>query len=363
MTPAGRTRYATTAVLLAALVAGCGTSNPVTAPTPRPGPVTTRPAITTTVSPTTSVAPTTTAIIGAATTVPIVDPLVGVKFYVDPKSSAAQQEASWRAGGQAANANEMAKIASQPEGSWLTPDASQVQQNAHTLAQQAAAAGQTPLVVVYDIPDRDCAGYSAGGAADGPAYLSWLAALSRGLGHSAPVVILEPDGIPNAVVGTCLTAPQQADRLNLLAQAVTMLTAQNNAKVYLDAGNPGWVQDTAALANALRSAGIAHAAGFALNVANFYTTAASLAYGHQIAAQLGGAHFVIDTSRNGNGPAADDGTGAPHWCNPTGRALGQAPTARTNDPELDALLWVKDPGAPAAGQWWADYALQLATAS
>jgi endoglucanase len=296
------------------------------------------------------------------------DPLAGLRFYVNSTSRAARQEAEWRAAGRTTDADQIAKIAGQPQGTWLTSDPGRVRQDAHALA---AIVGQTPLVVVYNLPHRDCTGYSAGGAVDAPAYRAWLASLASGLGHSAPVVILEPDAIP-AALGTCLSATQRTERFGLLAEAVTTLTSKTGAHVYLDAGNPGWVQDTSALAAALRSAGIDHAAGFVLNVANFYTTAGSIAYGHQIAQQLGGAHFVIDTSRNGNGPATDGGSSAPRWCNPPGRALGHPPTTNTGDPQVDALLWIKNPGesdgncrpgAPAAGQWWPQYALQLATAS
>jgi len=75
---------------------------------------------------------------------------------------------------------------------------------------------------------------------------------------------------------------------------------------------------------------------------------------------------VIDTSRNGLGPTADN-----QWCNPAGRALGARPTTATGDPLVDAYLWIKSPGesdgacngAPAAGVWWADYALGLAQRS
>jgi endoglucanase len=78
---------------------------------------------------------------------------------------------------------------------------------------------------------------------------------------------------------------------------------------------------------------------------------------------VGGKHFVIDSGRNGLGP---DTSG--EWCNPAGRALGIRPTTNTGVAGLDAFLWIKTPGesdgacngAPAAGQWWADYALGLA---
>src|ERR1044071_3253907 len=95
------------------------------------------------------------------------------------------------------------------------------------------------------------------------------------------------------------------------------------------------------MARALKRAGIDHADGFALNVANFETTKDTIAYGVRLSARLGGAPFVIDTSRNGNGPAAK---GHHHWCNPPGRALGEAPTLSTGQPLVDAYLWVKRPG-------------------
>jgi endoglucanase len=74
-------------------------------------------------------------------------------------------------------------------------------------------------------------------------------------------------------------------------------------------------------------------------------------------------HFVVDTSRNGLGPAPDGG-----WCNPAGRALGLRPGDYTGVSRQDANLWIKHPGesdgscngGPAAGQWWGDYALGLA---
>jgi endoglucanase len=78
-------------------------------------------------------------------------------------------------------------------------------------------------------------------------------------------------------------------------------------------------------------------------------------------------HFVIDTSRNGEGP--NPMTGGPdadmpdylaapfdqpgsvistlqagNWCNPPGSGLGLAPTANTGVPLVDAYLWVKIPG-------------------
>lgn len=120
------------------------------------------------------------------------------------------------------------------------------------------------------------------------------------------------------------------------------------------------------LVDPLFKAGLARADGFALNVSNFQPDATARAYGAKISQGTSGKHFVIDTSRNGDGPLPGDRAQA--WCNPPGRALGTPPTDRTGDPLVDAYLWVKRPGesdgtcrgGPSAGTWWPDYALGLA---
>ncbi|MGE0796347.1 MAG: glycoside hydrolase family 6 protein, partial [Acidimicrobiia bacterium] len=77
-----------------------------------------------------------------------------------------------------------------------------------------------------------------------------------------------------------------------------------------------------------------------------------------------GAHFVVDTSRNGAGPTDDR-----QWCNPPGRALGSVPEVAPGvSPLVDAFLWVKTPGrsdgtcngGPKAGDWWPEYLADLA---
>ncbi len=72
-----------------------------------------------------------------------------------------------------------------------------------------------------------------------------------------------------------------------------------------------------------------------MNVSNFYTTEDSVAYGKELSVKVGGKHFVVDTSRNGNGPYTG-GDPDERWCNPPGRALGETPTTRTSDPLVDA---------------------------
>jgi endoglucanase len=172
-------------------------------------------------------------------------------------------------------------------------------------------------------------------------------------------VVLEPDALAGM---DCLSTADRDTRLALLRDAVAVLAARPGVSVYLDAGHSRW-HSVAQMAARLLRAGAEDAQGFSLNVSNYLTTSEQVAYGRELAAATGGKHYVIDTSRNGLGPAAD-GT----WCNAPGRALGDAPAAPTAEWRLDAKLWIKRPGesdgacngGPPAGSWWPEYALGLA---
>jgi endoglucanase len=293
---------------------------------------------------------------------------LGVRpLYADPDSSARRQLATYEREGRTALADALRPLAEAPTATWFTGDPPR--EAARELTTAAAAAGHLPVLVAYDVPDRDCGSQSAGGAADGGAYLAWIGELAAGIGDRPAVVVLEPDAIALSI--TNCPGLDGAERYALLRAAVEVLTALPQTHVYLDAGHAGWVRDLGALAGALRAAGIERTAGFALNVSNFRTTADSVAYGRRLSARLGGAHFVVDTSRNGSGPAPDDGDG-PTWCNPPGRTVGRAPTTLTGEALVDAWLWVKRPGEsdgacrpgePAAGEWWPEAALALVGAS
>jgi hypothetical protein len=50
-------------------------------------------------------------------------------------------------------------------------------------------------MVRYNIPFRDCAQYSAGGATSVAEYEAWIHAVAAGIGTRDAVVLLEPDGL------------------------------------------------------------------------------------------------------------------------------------------------------------------------
>ncbi|GAB2599170.1 glucanase [Paractinoplanes abujensis] len=299
--------------------------------------------------------------------IPLPPRSVSPHLYADPNGAATVAVRALEQAGRRGEATILRRIADQPTSVWFTDGAPGYVERARRLVAAAAAARRTPVLTLYNIPHRDCSGHSAGGAASAAAYRGWVNALAGALRGHRTIVVLEPDAVAQAVRG-CLSAAHAAERYGLLRHAVAALRkTAPGARVYVDGGNPTWIP-AAQLGPALRSAGVGTAAGFALNVANFETTADNVAYGNAVSRSLGGKHFVVDTSRNGNGPA-QRGAGDRHWCNPPGRRLGPAPTLRTGHALVDAYLWVKrpgesdgacGPGQPPAGQWFPAYALALA---
>jgi endoglucanase len=284
-------------------------------------------------------------------------------FWVNPDSRAADQVADYEQAGKKAEAAQIRKIAQQPTAEWISPENPEEQARGFTEA--AEKADRTALLVLYNIPHRDCGQYSGGGAADGDTYRSFVDGVAAGIEDRPATVVLEPDAVLHLVDG-CTPDEFHEERYDLLEYAVDKLGSLPATKVYLDAGNAGWGHPDQ-IFEPLKWAGIDKADGFAVNVSNYYTTEDSIAYGKQLSAKVGNKPFVIDTSRNGNGPYTE-GAENERWCNPPGRALGETPTTETADPLVDAYLWIKRPGesdgeckgGPKAGEWWSEYALKLA---
>jgi len=283
------------------------------------------------------------------------NPFAGTSFYVNPTSAAmrAAQHAD-------PPSPQLTAIANTPQAYWIVPGSSAATVASYT--GDAQAAGAIPVLTIYGIPHRDCGSFAAGGLATADDYRGWIDGIASGVGGSRTAIILEPDALAMA---DCLSADQRQERYDLIHYAVDTLTRNPATAVYVDGGHLRWhsAEDMAARLN---KAGVGRARGFSLNVANFFTTEDESAYGEAISAHTNGSHYVIDTSRNGAGPAPDSGL---NWCNPSGRALGTPPTAATGGAHADAYLWIKRPGEsdgtcdkgdPPAGTFVNQYAIDLA---
>lgn len=296
------------------------------------------------------------------------NPFNGVKLWVDPESNAMLRSKALMAS-QPDNAKLIHdKIAVHPQALWLGEWNSNVYRKVRYVVDLAAQENALPIFVAYNLPGRDCGNESAGGLKTGDMYKHWIRKIAAGIGDRAAVVVLEPDALgllekPDAKDPNkpCLTKEQQTERLALLHDAVKVLRQNPKTIVYLDGGHSKW-EPADVMADRLKRAGVDDAHGFALNTSNYRATEELIPYGKAVSAKLGGTHFVLDTSRNGNGPLGVE------WCNPPGRKLGLPPNTNTGDPLIDAYLWLKRPGesdgacngAPKAGAFWDEQAVELA---
>jgi endoglucanase len=381
-----------------------------------------------------------------------------VEFYVPkPNPGAMRQIVELRVNGNNADARLITQMIETPQAVWFTKGTpKEVQQAVRSTVQRAAAKDAVPVLVAYNIPFRDCAQFSAGGATTVQEYMAWIDGFAAGLGNREAVVILEPDGLgiipwykqfrglDSEAADYEWCRPAEADeataadeRFAMLNYAVDALKAHPNVSVYLDGTHSAWLGSGDA-AHRLVQAGVERADGFFLNVSNYQFTErlekygswiskciwfganpTSWGYGHfdwcasqyypanpndfstwtlsdqwyidNVESQTtypgdaGLAGFVIDTSRNGQGPWTPTVSypDPQDWCNPPDRGLGLRPTADTANPLLDAYLWVKIPGEsdgectrglgpagttvdpewglidPPAGQWFPEMALDL----
>lgn len=334
------------------------------------------------------------------------------RFFVPPPASGSiQQIIDLVRNGDRTDAVALAQMEATPQAVWVTggtPD--QVRRQVHKTMLEAAAQQAVPVLVAYNIPGRDCAQYSSGGATDPAAYQAWISAFAAGIGGGKAVVIVEPDALGNmpsncAGYGSSTYPFTDADRISEVSYAVTALEKDPATTVYLDGSNSHW-QSVGTITQRLVDAGVQRAQGFFLNVSNYQSDAASTTYGtwvsdciamatdptnwaygkeadcasqyypatvddpstwalttawyqQNMGSSVATTHFVVDTSRNGQGPATMKAyAAAPYnqpasvistlfqgnWCNPTGAGLGVRPSANTGVPLLDANLWIKTPG-------------------
>ena len=213
-----------------------------------------------------------------------------------------------------------------------------------------------PVLVIYNMPNRDIGQYSKGGAKTQNEYLGFIQDFTNGIGNNSPIVIFEPDAIPHL---THLNKKEANNRIELIKKALNILTT-SNAIVYIDVGHSNWLTPED-VSKYLQKVTNTRVRGFSVNVSNYRTTQESIKWANKICELRENDFYVVDTSRNGNGPHGNE------WCNPPGRALGKPPTCDTGEEKCDAFLWIKIPGesdgkgngGPRAGRFWPEMGTEL----
>lgn len=270
-------------------------------------------------------------------------------LYVDTESEAYRNYKT-------TNSEQLKKIAEVPQARWFTGWESNIKESVNSYVSKAASLNKLPVLVAYNLPFRDCGGYSGGGSSNSDSYKRWISSFIEGIGSNKAVVIFEPDGLGLIECGGTIL---KNARFELYKYATDKFSTKSNIAVYLDASM--WIAP-AKMAEYLNKAGIDKVRGISVNVSNFKSNKESTEYIQKVKTALGkDIYGVIDTSRNGVESLSSE------WCNPTNKGLGIPSTGNTGNSLIDAFLWIKRPGesdgrcngGPDAGKWWESYALSL----
>jgi endoglucanase len=298
------------------------------------------------------------------------------------------------------------RLVTVPQATWLTGgDSAAVAKDVRQVLLQAKLQRRVPVFVLYNIPGRDCSGYSSGGAQTTAEYMSWVDAVRTAIGRRDAVVILEPDALAllPSDCGQDPTGSLTTDRFTQLGYAIQALKGLSNTRVYLDAGHSNW-HSVGDMARRLVQAGVADTQGFYLNPSNYQPTAQQIQYGTWISkciafaadptdggwrlghydycasqyypanpedystwhlsdawydsnmssGSVASTHFVIDTSRNGQVHASNSPSDPTFAVKPPGRMtrFAQAPfnQAPATIATLSAGSWCNLRGAGAGAR-------------
>src|SRR5690242_13398783 len=205
-------------------------------------------------------------------------------LYADP-ANPLFAAAAHVAGRDPAEAAELRVIARTPVGFWATGQPDEMQMITQ-VTQAAARDHSVPVIVAYNLPNRDaCGKFSANRGMTAPGYKRWVGQVAAAIGSGADIVIVEPDGLAD-ILRHCLSAAQSRRRYLLLGYAMKVLGALPHARVYLDAGNPGLFKNAAVLTGPLKKAGVRYGDGFSANVANFQWTGTVVSWSLQLEGDL-----------------------------------------------------------------------------
>ena len=229
-------------------------------------------------------------------------------LWTDPQSSTKQAAIALKGTAK----QDALTLSRYPSATWFTGDSPE--QVEHDVARAVDRADdKVPVLVAYNIPFRDCAQFSAGGATTMAEYTAWIDGFAAGIGDAEAVVILEPDGLGIIPWYTTINnelewcQPAEADpataadeRFAMLNHAVDALAANPNTVVYLDGTHSGWL-GVGDAADRLDKAGVDRADGFYLNASNYQYTTNQVFYGTWISQCLAQGDYANCANQYWNG--------------------------------------------------------------
>lgn len=347
------------------------------------------------------------------------NPFLGANFFINPEF-VENVEATAKA--YPSDAEAIRKVKQYPTGLWLD-NIAHVENiplwlNEARKQQQASGKPTLSVIIVYDMPNRDCAAKSSAGELrleqNGAAryrteFIERIVTHIKAYPELPIVTIVEPDSLPNLATNmnlpTCVAARDAY--VELTAYAIQRLATLPNVSIYLDAAHAGWLGWNDNREKAVKvfkkvlklAGGVDLIRGFATNTSNYthlYNRDGmimeptdpcfnELTYVDKLAVMLSDhgirdKGFIVDTGRNGKGGIRKVWG---HWCNIKGAGLGERPQVAPRK-FVDAYFWSKTPGesdgvsdptqprfdaecasneshsgAPQAGVWFPAYFMEL----
>ena len=137
---------------------------------------------------------------------------------------------------------------------------------------------QLPILVTYNIPNRDVGQYSKGGAKTRERYIDYIQRFAKGVGDTSPIIIFEPDALPHS---TLLSEEDREWRLDLMKESLEILTNNCNGIVYIDVGHSNWLppKDVASLLDKVSNSKVR---GFSINSCNYRSTEECIKWGKRV---------------------------------------------------------------------------------
>lgn len=270
-----------------------------------------------------------------------------VEFYTPmPNHGALRQMANLASDGRDADVDLIRKLINTPSSAWVTSGSpKEAEQEVRQITRQATGKQTVPVLVLYNIPFRDCAQYSAGGATSVAEYKAWIDGIVRGIESREAYIILEPDGLGIIPWYTTLDGqlewcqPQEVDKATAAAERFTMMNyavdalgALPNTRVYLDGTHGGWL-NVGEITDRLLKAGVQNADGFFLNASNYQWTENLVQYGTWVSSCIA---FITQVNPSGFGECGNQ-----YWSG--------GPANNWQGVSLDpALIWSDDAESPNA---------------
>ncbi|KAG6884876.1 Beta-glucosidase cel3A [Termitomyces sp. T159_Od127] len=345
------------------------------------------------------------------------NPYTGYQVYLSPYYASEVTAAAAQISDAALKAKAL-KIAEVPTFIWLDTIAKVPTLGTYladaSAKSQASNTKYLVQIVVYDLPDRDCAALASNGefsiADDGlnkyKGYIDQIVTQIKAYPDVRVVAVIEPDSLANLV--TNLNVEKCNEAQDAYKAGVTYAIQQLDTVgvyMYLDAGHAGWLGWPANLSPAAelfsqlyqQAGSPSFVRGLATDVSNYNALSAStpdpitsgnsnydeMHYIEAFAPVLSGfpAHFIVDQGRSGVQNIRDQWG---DWCNVVGAGFGTRPTVNTGSSLIDSIVWIKPGGesdgtsntssprydahcgladsatdAPEAGTWFQSYFVSL----